>query len=502
MRVWGHTMRISSIPIDVPFWGASAFLALAIGVITAMGRYQILIALLILCLLLMTVARPTIGLCGVLALSFVSITFVFGASFQILGFPLEKFASALLAVTVAMVGRKRIRSGGSGLAAILLLVWAAYLVTRMLDAPRMKEALSFSVELLLLPALVLAFSQLSAYRERTFNLYIPLALLFQFGTLFAAPVLLGSRGLAAITESPTGTRAVGFVGSSVLGLTAGLLTASLLAEGVRSDEAAGTRRLRQAAIAAGILTIVLSASRTAAAALLVTAVCALVLRSGALHRKLAMLVGCSLATVTALASTPLGERVVAESDSRDLIAGTWLGRVRVWEAVWQLWTDSPLFGQGLGATRVFFGVDQILDTGAGNVHNEYLRVLAELGVVGLAVFVLLFVAILGQRQQIGMDLQLDRAPSGQVFPFLCYLLVVLFPENFFELVPQMVVPAGILLGLLAASDPDHARRQLSASLTSPNMQQATNYSVTIAGTNRLGSRDALRTGFSSPDHPS
>jgi O-antigen ligase len=494
-------MTVGSIPSEGPFWAAATFLAVAVGVMTATGRYQILVAILIGALLLMTVARPTVGLCGVLALSFVSITFVFGTSIQLFGFPLEKFASALLAVTVAMVGSKR-GSAASGLAAILLLLWASYLATRMLDAPRMKEALSFSVELLLLPFLVLVYSQLAAYRERVFSVYVPIALLFQFGTLLAAPVLIGSRGLSAITESPTGTRAVGFVGSGALGLTAGLLTASLLAGGTWSALPAGARRLRQAAITAGVLTIVLSASRTAAAALLAAAICALVLRSGALHRKLAMLAGCSLATVAALATTPLGERVVAASDSRDLIAGTWIGRVRVWEAVWQLWMDAPIFGQGLGATRVFFGVDQILDTGAGNVHNEYLRIMAEVGIVGLIIFAVLFIVILRQRQRAGLLSQLDVAPSGQVLPFLCYLIVVLFPENFFELVPQMVVPSGILLGLLVAIDPNPGKHQVFESLTSSDGNEATDAPLVIAGTKMSGSRDAFGTGFNSTDNPS
>jgi hypothetical protein len=44
----------------------------------------------------------------------------------------------------------------------------------------------------------------------------------------------------------------------------------------------------------------------------------------------------------------------------------------------------------------------------------------------------------------------------------------MFPETFFELIPQMVVPAGIVQGQLMAVDPDQARSQLCTPLNSSN----------------------------------
>lgn len=61
------------------------------------------------------------------------------------------------------------------------------------------------------------------------------------------------------------------------------------------------------------------------------------------------------------------------------------GRLEVAQRAWRLWLDSPLLGQGIGATADW-------DAGA-QPHNEYLTLGAEHGVVGLALFPALVTAL-------------------------------------------------------------------------------------------------------------
>src|SRR5205814_1225018 len=64
------------------------------------------------------------------------------------------------------------------------------------------------------------------------------------------------------------------------------------------------------------------------------------------------------------------------------------GRVALWAAAIDQWKSQPVFGTGSG-TYTFFGRQcrrEEMQAEPGNVHNDYLHLLAEYGVVGTGAF--------------------------------------------------------------------------------------------------------------------
>jgi O-antigen ligase len=125
------------------------------------------------------------------------------------------------------------------------------------------------------------------------------------------------------------------------------------------------------------------------ACLLVMLIAFGLLRPGSLRRKLG---GCAVAVLIAIAflATPLGAEHFAQESSispnAKQINGeakTSLGtRFNKWETLIIEWERSPVLGQGLGTTLT--AEDTSANSKAGLLpHNEYLRYLAETGVVGL-----------------------------------------------------------------------------------------------------------------------
>jgi len=110
-----------------------------------------------------------------------------------------------------------------------------------------------------------------------------------------------------------------------------------------------------------------------------------------------------LAAQSDVGQSRLGEFTGAGSDplSKDNSLG-W--RIEAWGKVLDSWRQHPVFGNGVGATRA--GIILV-----GNIpHNEYVRILAENGVVGL-VFVLGIAAVFGARMLRAVGRSDDFAPS-------------------------------------------------------------------------------------------
>ena len=57
-----------------------------------------------------------------------------------------------------------------------------------------------------------------------------------------------------------------------------------------------------------------------------------------------------------------------------------VGRGELWQATWELFTEYPIFGYGLGQHQIGAGIEMY-------AHNMYLIVLSETGQVGFMVFV-------------------------------------------------------------------------------------------------------------------
>ena len=187
-------------------------------------------------------------------------------------------------------------------------------------------------------------------------------------------------------------RAVGGIGDANV-LAAGIMPAIVVAAGL----AAGSRRFGVGLlvlIAVVVLTIglVATGSRGGFVAGLVGAAAMLALGRG--HRAgLVVLLLCVIGAAAAWFSvdTAAWERVSDISGG-----GTGTGRSELWATAWQMWQDHPLVGVGLEAFRdnassyvrelgpiefASFLVEQ-----PKVVHNTYLQLLAETGILGLALY--------------------------------------------------------------------------------------------------------------------
>lgn len=123
------------------------------------------------------------------------------------------------------------------------------------------------------------------------------------------------------------------------------------------------------------------------------------LRPGALRIKLGACVVAGVAAIAFLA-TPLGsERIAKEttsnlSASRGAVNSSFAWRLYKWGTLIPEWEESPILGQGLGATVTSEGTSEN-DVNGFVPHNEYLRYLVETGVVGLTILLwALFILIL------------------------------------------------------------------------------------------------------------
>ena len=102
------------------------------------------------------------------------------------------------------------------------------------------------------------------------------------------------------------------------------------------------------------------------------------------HRIVLGLMALALAVVMALNSKVGAERLT-EYTGGGSVDDTSLGwRFQAWEKVLAVWHEHPVFGNGLGATTSGIILHTI-------PHNEYVRLLAEVGVVGFTATVLLAV---------------------------------------------------------------------------------------------------------------
>ena len=71
--------------------------------------------------------------------------------------------------------------------------------------------------------------------------------------------------------------------------------------------------------------------------------------------------------------------------------GAWSGRNIIWEAGFEMVKESPIIGQGYGISTEIMP-DYLQEAGASRIlrirmHNTYLKVWAELGIIGLFFFV-------------------------------------------------------------------------------------------------------------------
>jgi exopolysaccharide production protein ExoQ len=132
------------------------------------------------------------------------------------------------------------------------------------------------------------------------------------------------------------------------------------------------------------------------------------------------------------------ERVSTTQD--ELMEGDWNGRKQLWTAGLQILADHPLIGVGTQAVRVEI---EALRAERKGVHNTYLSVAVEEGSIGLALFLLLLLAVgMGSLEARG----LERRFAAVLFTTF---LIGLIPRQWqHEKVTWIML--GLLLGQTAA----------------------------------------------------
>ena len=103
-------------------------------------------------------------------------------------------------------------------------------------------------------------------------------------------------------------------------------------------------------------------------------------------------------------------------------------RYKLWEAGWRMWLDHPIQGVGIGQYMeqlVYYGADLLpfnkLRLGA---HNMYVQVLAETGLIGLFLFLAIFVTSALSLWRIGRSKNIEIARLAQVW-FIILIIMLL-----------------------------------------------------------------------------
>jgi len=130
-----------------------------------------------------------------------------------------------------------------------------------------------------------------------------------------------------------------------------------------------------------------------------------------------------------------------------------LERVAHWQAAWQMWTDHPWLGVGIGNYEPVYPRYALPQwpLPLGHAHNYYLNIAAETGVIGLGAYLLLWCAALFQtwravRRASGWELGVALGVLGVVI----HLSVHNFVDNLY--VHGIYLQLAVLLGLVAGME--------------------------------------------------
>lgn len=128
-----------------------------------------------------------------------------------------------------------------------------------------------------------------------------------------------------------------------------------------------------------------------------------------------------------------------------------LERLAHWQAAWQMWTDHPWLGVGIGNYEPVYPRYALSQwpLPLGHAHNYYLNIAAETGIVGLGAYLLLWGTALLQawravRRGSGWELGVALGVLGVVI----HLSVHNFVDNLY--VHGMYLHLAVLLGLITS----------------------------------------------------
>jgi hypothetical protein len=133
-------------------------------------------------------------------------------------------------------------------------------------------------------------------------------------------------------------------------------------------------------------------------------------------------------------------------------------RMAHWQAALDMWENHPLLGVGIGNYAVAYP-DYALprwDDPLGHAHNYYLNVAAETGFIGLAAYLILWLAAFWQSWR---AVRVSRGVWQSIAAGLLGMIVALSAHNMFDnlFVHGMAVQVGIGLGMVAVISNDKLR---------------------------------------------
>jgi O-antigen ligase len=177
--------------------------------------------------------------------------------------------------------------------------------------------------------------------------------------------------------------------SNALGIIAGMGTLLALALATREGSPRGVRRLEAATVPLMAITLVLTGSFGAVAATVV----GLVVLVALLPRHRTALAGVVMLAVVALVvSAVVSERGAHHSRSALLGGISVSARLSLWNVALRSVSDSPIVGTGAGSFERLWLRERRARSRAYSAHNVYLETLAELGVVGFCLMVVMLAA--------------------------------------------------------------------------------------------------------------
>jgi O-antigen ligase len=398
---------------DLPLAGF-ALAALLLGLVAGISPFMAVAAVCGLAFVAVILADLRLGLCLFILLAFLGLLPTFGASvsvIKLIGAVLT--LSWLAAITLTEQGGQRTFMAAHPLmvwVAVAFIAWATVSLVWAEDSAAVLTSVGRYLPNVVL--IVIVYSAMRTTRDAVW----PFAAFVAGAAISAAYGLVTTPSVSGTEELDRVTGTVGDPNELAVLLLVGMIFGIALA--VLARRSAALRLLAAGTSLLCALGLLLSLSRGGLVALAVALVASVVM--GGRWRWRA-----ALAAVVIVVATFVFYFAFVPASSRDRLTASdgGAGRTDIWTVGWRMVQDHPIIGVGAGNFQVS-SVHYVLRPGSLRrdeliverhlvAHNTYLHVLAELGIVGLALFASLIVFSLrcallaahqfARRRNLGME---------------------------------------------------------------------------------------------------